>query len=143
MQALAQSCGASLNEILLAILSGALRRYLTERGELPARSLVAGVPVASRSGFADPRHNAGAMILVNLFTDRADPQDRLQGVVRSSALAKEHLYTMSPAAADHYAVLTFGPFMLQELARLSGRVNAPFNVTLSNVAGPREQRYLQ
>jgi diacylglycerol O-acyltransferase len=142
MHSLAERADASINEIFLAALSGALRRYLTERGELPGRGLVAGVPVASRSGAGDSRHNAGGMILVNLFTDLADPVERLRGIKRSSALAKEHLDSMSPSAADLYAVLTFGPFMLQEVTHLSGRVRAPFNVTVSNVPGPRAQRYL-
>jgi diacylglycerol O-acyltransferase len=142
MRALAERADASINEIFLAALSGALRRYLIERDELPERGLIAGVPVASRSDTGDPRHNAGGMILVNLFTDLTDPVDRLRGVKRSSALAKQHLDSLSAPAADLYAVLTFGPFMLQELTHLSGRVRAPFNVTVSNVPGPRAQRYL-
>lgn len=139
---IADRAGASVNEVLLVALSAALRRYLADRSELPERGLIAGVPVASRSQVADPRHNAGGMILVNLFTDVADPYERLQGVLRSSAVAKRHFETMSPPAADRYAVLTFGPFMIEEITHLSGRVKAPFNVTVSNVAGPGSPRYL-
>lgn len=142
MRRLADRADASLNDLFLVVLSGALRRYVAERAGLPERGLVAGVPVASRSGVSDPRHNAGGLILVNLFTDLPAPIDRLRGIKRSSALAKEHLESVSPAAADLYAVLTFGPFMIQEVTRLSGRVKAPFNVTVSNVPGPHAQHYL-
>ena len=142
MRRLAERADASLNDLFLVVLSGALRRYVAERAGLAERGLVAGVPVASRSGVSDPRHNAGGMILVNLFTDLPDPIDRLRGIKRSSALAKEHLESVSPGAADLYAVLTFGPFMLQEVTRLSGRVRSPFNVTVSNVPGPRQQQHL-
>jgi diacylglycerol O-acyltransferase len=83
------------------------------------------------------------MILVNLFTDLADPAERLRGIIRSSRLAKEHVASMSRQAADRYALLTFAPYLLQEATRLSGRVRAPFNVTVSNVAGPSSPQYLQ
>jgi WS/DGAT/MGAT family acyltransferase len=140
---LAEQTCASVNEVLMAALATALRAHLAGRGEdHDGRSLIAAVPVASRSGVADPRHDAGGMILVNLFTDRPDPVERLRGIIRSSALAKRHLDTLSAAAADRYAVLTFGPFMVQQLAHLSGRVRPPFNVTVSNVPGPRSQQYL-
>jgi hypothetical protein len=54
----------------------------------------------------------------------------------------QHLESVSRAAADVYAVLTFGPFMLLELTRLSGRVKSPFNVTVSNAPGRKELHYL-
>ena len=139
---LAHRAGASLNELLLAALSTVLREYLTARGELPHRSLTAGVPASNRGPTADPWHDANGMILVNLFTDLADPAERLGGIIRSSRLAKEHVASMSPQAADLHAVLTFGPALLQEATRLSGRVRAPFNVTVSNVAGPSSPQYL-
>lgn len=139
---LAARAGASINEIFLAALSGALRQYVGQREGLPGRGLLAAVPVASRSGAAHPRHNAGALVVVNLFTDQSDPGARLDGIRRSSALAMQHLGLVSPQAADVYAYLTFGPYILLELTGLSGRVRSPYNVTVSNVAGPKEPRYL-
>jgi WS/DGAT/MGAT family acyltransferase len=143
LRELAHRAEASLNELFLAALSTVLREYLTARGELPHRSLTAGVPASNRGPTADPWHDAGGMILVNLFTDLADPAERLRGIIRSSRLAKEHVASMSRQAADRYALLTFAPYLLQEATRLSGRVRAPFNVTVSNVAGPSSPQYLQ
>jgi diacylglycerol O-acyltransferase / wax synthase len=139
---LAHRAGASLNEIFLAALSTVLREYLTAHGELPRRSLTAGVPASNRGPTADPWHDASGMILVNLFTDLPDPAERLRGIIRSSRLAKEHIASMSPPAADRYAVLAMGPALLQGVAGLSGRVRAPFNVTVSNVPGPSSPQYL-
>lgn len=142
LRELAHRAGASLNELFLAALSTVLREYLGARGELPHRSLTAGVPASNRGPTADPWHDASGMILVNLFTDLPDPAERLRGIIRSSRLAKEHVASMSPQAADRYAVLTMAPALLQEVVGLSGRVRAPFNVTVSNVAGPSSPQYL-
>ncbi|WP_067810356.1 wax ester/triacylglycerol synthase family O-acyltransferase [Mycobacterium sp. ACS1612] len=139
---LARRADASLNELILAALSTVLRHYLSACGELPRRSLTAGVPASNRGPDADPRHDASGMILVNLFTDVADPAERLHNIIRSSRLAKEHVASMSRQAADRYAVLAMAPALLQAATGLSGRVRAPFNVTVSNVAGPSTPQYL-
>jgi diacylglycerol O-acyltransferase len=142
LRELARRADASLNELVLAALSTVLREYLIARGELPPRGLTAGVPASNRGPNADPRHDASGMILVNLFTDLADPAERLRNIVRSSRLAKEHVASMSQEAADRYALLAMAPALLQSVTRLSGRVRAPFNVTVSNVAGPSSPQYL-
>jgi diacylglycerol O-acyltransferase / wax synthase len=139
---LARRADATLNELVLAALSTVLREYHSEKGELLDRSLTAGVPVSNRGPDVDPRHDASGLILVNLFTDLADPAERLGNIVRSSRLAKEHLASLSQDAADVHTFLAMAPTLLQSATGLSGRVRPSFNVTVSNVAGPSSPQYL-
>jgi WS/DGAT/MGAT family acyltransferase len=83
--------GATLNDVILAIASGALRRYLERHGELPADTLVAIAPVNARkrSGGAEIAGNDVSAMTVPLATNVADPVARLQAIRACTRAAKE------------------------------------------------------
>lgn len=142
VRAVAKAADATLNDVFLAICSGALRRYLGEFAELPEESLVVGAPVSVRRE-GDERSNAIAFVTVKLFTDLTDPAERIKSINRSATLAKENLKALPADVADLYGVLTNGPFILQNMTGLAGRLKPPYNLVISNVPGPQKPQYLR
>lgn len=82
--------GVTVNDVVLAVTGGALRRYLDERGELPRRSLTAGVPVGlpGEGGTRPVGGNRWGVLVSSLATDLADPVERVRAISRSSRAAK-------------------------------------------------------
>lgn len=136
--------GGSRNDVILAICSGALRRYLENLGELPPEPLIATCPISIRKrGTRDTQISA---VFASLATDIADPAERLQAIRNN----------MQDAIAEHNA---FGgnmlgiwaelvsPMILVTGARaytkfkLADRHRPLYNVAISNVPGPRKPIY--
>ncbi|WP_326548053.1 wax ester/triacylglycerol synthase family O-acyltransferase [Mycolicibacterium sp. ND9-15] len=96
--------GATVNDVVLAGIGGALRRYLLDKGELPDSSLVTFIAIAEHT---DPDHEHGAnqiaVARVPLGTDIADPIARLRAVHESSAGSKAFTEAVGPHAAVEYA----------------------------------------
>jgi len=140
LQRLGHACGATVNDIALAMCAGALRRYLLIHHTLPRRSLVAMVPVSlHQAGSADG--NQISLLLAKLATNSADPRKRLQRIVQSTRTAKHRLQSMTRLEKWSYIAplaLLAGPLM----ATGQARQHPLFNVIISNVPGPRETLYL-
>src|SRR4029079_15012132 len=83
--------GATVNDVVLTISGGALRKYLERRGELPETSLLASVPVSVHGkSTGGGGSNKGSSLFTRLGTDIADPFERLQALAEANAVAKEH-----------------------------------------------------
>lgn len=140
-QTVAAACDVSLNDCVLAVCGGALRRYLDELDELPDRSMTAMCPVNLRAeNSAEGGNEVGAMI-ATLGTDLADPVERIETVHESTTAAKQIMRELTPLQLllmSGYNVAGLGLSMLPTYG-LGGR--PPFNVVISNVPGPREQVY--
>jgi len=139
---LAQASEATVNEVVLAACSGALRRYLLARDALPDKPLVASMPIAMARTGAGAGGNAVIPGLVSLATHIADPAERLQAVRGSSQHVKE-LYRdlASQVALSIYLGVTGVPFLLAQIAGQPERVHAQ-TLVISNVRGPGERRYV-
>lgn len=137
--------GTTMNDVLLAMNGGALRAYLQDLNALPDTSLVSMVPVglnAKQVGVASASGgNAVGTLMVRLGTELADPADRLQSIHDSMAAGKEMMASMTRAQIMAMAGLGMAPSMLTPLLRLNGVVNPPFNITISNVPGPKVPMY--
>ena len=135
--------GATLNDVVLAMCSGALRNYMSELDQLPESSLVAMVPVSLASDDADATKggNAVGAVMCRLGTDRFDAADRLATVHQSMAAGKTTLRTMSPNQILAMSGLGVSPLALWPALRLTERVRPPFNLIISNVPGPKEPLY--
>ncbi|MGA4845763.1 wax ester/triacylglycerol synthase family O-acyltransferase [Streptomyces sp. G5(2025)] len=142
LRSAARAADVTVNEIFLAMCGGGLRRYLREFASLPERTLTAGTPVSTRAPGDDTTLIAHAMTAMSLGTDIADPLDRLKLVARSSSLAKERVRRLPSGVAAAYGAAFSTPFLVQHLAGLGGRTRTPYNVVVSNVAGPVEPRYV-
>ncbi len=139
----AHGLGCTVNDIVLAMCSGALRRYLLELDALPDESLVAFVPVSVRSkSDTEGGGNAVGAALAVLGTQYPDVESRLSTITTSMGQAKDVL-----AELDKTQILALSAAMMSPLYATSSveglsQVLPPTaNVTISNVPGPRETLY--
>ncbi len=133
--------GATVNDVVLALSGGALRRYLRDRGELPATSLLASVPVSVHLESKRTGRNKVSTIFCKLGTDIEDPRERITAMSVANAHAKDH-HKAVPADtlqewAEFAAPRTFGLAvrMVSDL-RLAERAPVIHNLVISNVPGP-------
>jgi WS/DGAT/MGAT family acyltransferase len=141
MKAIGAAAGGSLNDVLLAACSGALRRYLIEIGELPSASLITSVPVALAREEGQAGGNAISFANVRLATDVEDVRERFEVIRRSSIAGREYLKQMNRTALIDYTVLISSPQMFTRVPGIGARVPPIYNVIISNVPGPREKLY--
>jgi diacylglycerol O-acyltransferase / wax synthase len=134
--------GGTVNDVVLSVCSGALRRYLEERGELPRSSLVAMVPVSVRDRSARERgSNKVTGMFAKLATDVADPVQRLRAISADNAHAKEHSNAIDADMLQDWAHFaaprTFGlAVRVYSALRLAERHPVVHNLVISNVPGP-------
>jgi WS/DGAT/MGAT family acyltransferase len=140
--------GATVNDVVLALVSGALREHLLEIGELPARSLVAMAPVSVREESEKGQlGNRISALLARLHTEEPDPLERLRRIHAGTQRSKVvHRAVGARTLADATQVV---PFSLAGLAvRLytglqASRLHDPiFNLIVTNVPGPQQPLYL-
>ncbi|MET8773842.1 wax ester/triacylglycerol synthase family O-acyltransferase [Nocardia sp. NPDC004654] len=137
-----KATGTTMNDVVLAMSSGALRSYLAERDALPDKPLIAMVPMSLRS--ADDTETNGVKVgalLCNLGTDLADPIARLRTVSESMRKSKEVYSELSPVQSMALSALMVSPIALNLVPALIPWTTPPFNIVISNVPGPREPMY--
>ena len=146
LRAVGKATGTTINDVVLAMCSGAMREYLGELNALPAQSLIAMVPVSlklSEAGVASAEGgNAVGEVMVKLGTDLADPEQRLLGISESIRSGKEALASMSQLQIIAMSGLGVSPLVLMPMLRMHGLLPPPFNLVISNVPGPRRKLYL-
>ena len=139
-----------LNDVVLAMVSGALRGYLHDREGLPDRPLISLVPIstrADRTRVGDEFGNQISTMTVSLATDVNDPADRMKAIYRSSQGAKEmkkalrahEIIALTETIAPGLAGLVMRAYTASRLG--SGR-RAPVNVVVSNIPGPDHPYYV-
>ncbi|HEY3677646.1 MAG TPA: wax ester/triacylglycerol synthase domain-containing protein, partial [Bradyrhizobium sp.] len=88
-KAVAKAAGGKLNDVVLAVSSGVVRRYLLEQGGLPAKSMTAAVPISLREeGNTDANNQVFGMIC-SIATNIADPRERIEAIIAQSTKSKE------------------------------------------------------
>lgn len=137
----ARAGGVTLNDVFLAISGGALRRYLSELGALPDEPLIGQVPVNLRAAGDASVGNAIAFIYARLYSSIADPVARLRAVHESMEAGKARHQALPADAREAFTMLLLGPYMLQIILGLGGRVDPSANLVISNVTGPRKRLY--
>ncbi len=144
---LASQAGVKLNDVILAICSGALRRYLLDRDGLPKDPMTAMVPISLHKPGDTEMANQNAMFICNLATDIDDPYDRLMAIRESSTEEKKLLSNVRNALMPDLSVigagaLTRGMAELYSRAKIADRLPPLTNLTISNVAGPPVPMYI-
>ena len=147
-KALAKQAGGKLNDVVLALASGVVRRYLLQQGALPAKSLTAAVPISLREeGNADANNQVFGMIC-SIATNVEDPKTRLETIIAQSTKAKEMSHPLRAVMPQVSNISMLGtPILVQILALLYSRSNLSdvlppsANITVSNVPGPRQTLY--
>ena len=136
---IAKSLGVTLNDVVLAICSGALRDYLIVHDSLPKKPLIAMVPASLRTDDST-EGNQITMILANLATHVEDPLERLEIIRRSVQNSKQRFSRMTSSEILIYSALVYGPAGLNIASGMLPKRQA-FNLVISNVPGPREPLY--
>jgi diacylglycerol O-acyltransferase len=137
--------GVTVNDVVMALCAGALRRLLAHRGELPERPLVAMVPVSVHGRSNRPGRNQVSGMFCRLVTHIGDPVERLRATAHSNAIAKDHSSTIGPTLLQDWT--QFASRMLfnaaSRLYPITGLANYPvYNLIISNVPGPQTALYL-
>ena len=141
-----KAAGAKLNDVVMAISAGALRRYLQKRGELPTESLIAAVPVSLREAGNTDMNNQVTVFLCKLATEVVDPVERLKAIMASANDSKARLGDVKDAMTTDMSFIGL-PIILTGMARMMGQgtiadqMPALTNVLISNVPGPRKPIY--
>jgi diacylglycerol O-acyltransferase len=143
LRALADAAGCTLNDVVLALCGGSLRRFLLERDSLPDKSLTAGIPVSVRPKDDQGTGNAISFIVATLGTDIEDAAERLAVIRASVRHAKAHLQGLPRQAMMQYTVLLMAPTIVTLLSGIGGRTRPMFNITISNVPGPEKPLYFR
>lgn len=144
IKAVAREADATVNDVVLALCSGALRAYLAKFDRVPKASLLASVPVAMPRAADESIGSSVASIHTALATTVADPRRRLLAIRDSMRAAKDE-FRMMPASL-HRAINSLG---MQIMALVPQRPNrdlehAAFtNLTISNVPGPMQRLYFR
>lgn len=145
MTSIGKATGTTINDVVLAMCSGALRKYLLDFDALPDASLVSMVPVGlhakTPSNASADGGNAVGSVMVQLGTDLVDPGDRLAKIHRSMNTGKAALASMTPTQILAMSALGMVPSIITPMLRLQGIVRPPFNVVISNVPGSRTTQY--
>ncbi len=139
-----KAADATVNDVVLAMCSGALRSYLLDLDALPDTPLIAMVPVslhADDDGSGDGGGNAVGAVMCNLGTHLADAGDRLACVHESMLEGKASLRGLSPLQILALSAIGISPLLLGPLLRANGVLRPPFNLVISNVPGPRTPMY--
>ena len=139
--------GATVNDIVMAVCSGALRNYLLKHDALPDEPLQAMVPVSIRTGEEEDRWtNRVSSLVATLPTNVEDPLERLELVHAAMETAKEQ-FELVPADALVDLANFSSPALAAQAARLASslhladQASPPVNVVVSNVPGPRQPLY--
>ena len=143
----AKGNGVTLNDVVMAICSGALRRYLADLNALPDQSLLAAVPISLREVGNTDMNTQASMLRISLASTVADPKARLLAISQASKSAKVASASMNAVMPTDFPSLGV-PWILSGMAALFGRSKlannmAPLaNVVISNVPGPNMALYL-
>ncbi len=139
----------SINDVILTICAGAIRRYLDEKEKLPVQPLVANVPISIRvKGEKQEMNNQISNMLVRIATHIKDPIECLEyiqeqtnrGKTRHKAVGAKALSKMADAVPFGLANLAAGLYSKYNIKEFH---RPPFNLTITNVPGPQVPLYLR
>jgi WS/DGAT/MGAT family acyltransferase len=141
VKAVKDAAGVTVNDVILAVCSGALRRYLEGRRALPETSLLAVCPISVRTGDDDSGSNVVSAMFCSLATDVNDPAKRLAAIHDNTRAGKdEHRAIggeMLQEWAEYASPATFGlASRLYSSMGLADLHRPIHNVIISNVPGP-------
>lgn len=137
--------GVKVNDVVMALVSGVLRTFLLERGELPENTLVAMVPVSVHDRSDRPGRNQVSGMFANLQTHVADPAERLTAIAEANVIAKDHSSAIGATLLQDWSQFA-GPAVFGVAMRVYARTRLTesrpvHNLVVSNVPGPQVPLY--
>nr|WP_081477127.1 wax ester/triacylglycerol synthase family O-acyltransferase [Dietzia alimentaria] len=138
--------GTTVNDVVLAICSTALRSYLEDLDELPRKPLIAMVPMSVHAAESRPGTNRVSGMFMSLSTDIDDPVERLEAIRDANIVAKDHTNALDANLLTDWAQFAapsvFGSAVrMYSRLRLSERHPVVHNLVISNVPGPNFPLY--
>jgi diacylglycerol O-acyltransferase len=133
--------GATINDISLALVGAAIRRYLAELEVLPEEPIVASIPVGQPRSDGQVG-NAAIGFTCPLGTDQDDVLARLYDIKTITTRTKNQLKNLSKQAIQQFAILGIAPLMVGQLTGLGVKIPPMFNLVVSNVVATRSKLYL-
>jgi WS/DGAT/MGAT family acyltransferase len=137
--------GVKVNDVVMALVSGVLRRFLIDRGELPESTLVAMVPVSVHDRSDRPGRNQVSGMFASLHTEIDDAGQRLMAIAEGNTVAKEHSSAIGATLLQDWSQFA-GPAVFGVAMRVYARTRLTesrpvHNLVVSNVPGPRAATY--
>ncbi|WP_132993420.1 WS/DGAT/MGAT family O-acyltransferase [Gordonia zhaorongruii] len=140
LRAVSKAQGMTLNDVMVAMCSGALRTYLGDQDALPDDSLIAMLPVSlHREGDSDG--NAVTAMSVRMATDLASPAARVEAIKASTSSAKRAIRQLRPIQALALGAATIWPIAFNTIPGFIEYTPTGFNLIISSVPGPEEPLY--
>jgi WS/DGAT/MGAT family acyltransferase len=144
LKAVKEHFGVSLNDVVLALVSSAVRNYLLERADLPPDPLRTNIPVSLRVSGDEQLSNRVTNTTVTLATDLDDPAARLQAIHEESEQAKARAHSGAPGMIELFQMMP--PIMVSTLMDSLPEDQAPqmmgANLIVSNVRGSPVPMYM-
>ncbi|MGD9622053.1 MAG: wax ester/triacylglycerol synthase family O-acyltransferase [Mycolicibacterium sp.] len=135
-----------LNDVVMAMVSGAVRNFLLGRGQLPENSLIAMVPVSVHDESDRPGRNQVSGMFARLETSIEDPVDRLKVIAEGNSVAKQHSSAISATLLQDWsqfaAPAVFGVAMRVYATSRLGGARPVHNLVVSNVPGPQLELFM-
>ncbi len=138
--AIGKALEGTLNDTVLAMCAGALRKYLQTHAELPTSSLKSMVPVSLRQKGDIESKNAVAAIVGDLATNIADTELRYRKIQESVRKGREFVEQYSRREIDLYTMFMQAPALAVGLLGIEDKFPA-YSTVISNVPGPRQKMY--
>jgi diacylglycerol O-acyltransferase / wax synthase len=147
VKALGKQLGTTLNNVVVAICAGAMRRYLLDHGGIPDKPLIVCVPVSLRhDAIEEPWSNHVHMMFAPLPTHIEDPLERVRLVTKDLTTAKssfDSLPTHLFREASNFMPRDLFHWATEAWIRMPDKLSrGPWNVVVSNVRGPSEPAYM-
>jgi WS/DGAT/MGAT family acyltransferase len=133
-----------VNDVVMAVCAGMLRRFLADRGELPESPLVAMVPVSVHEQSDRPGHNQVTGMFCSMQTHIDDPVQRLRAIAHANSLAKQHSAALGPTLLQDWTQVAARPVFgaVMRLVASSPLIRRPvYSLIVSNVPGPQSALY--
>jgi hypothetical protein len=137
--------GVKVNDVVMALVSGVLRTFLLDRGQLPESSLVAMIPVSVHDRSDRPGRNQVSGMFSSLHTEIEDPAERLRAIAEANTVAKEHSSAIGATLLQDWSQFA-GPAVFGVAMRVYARSRLTesrpvHNLVVSNVPGPQIPLY--
>jgi WS/DGAT/MGAT family acyltransferase len=137
--------GVKVNDVVMALVAGVLRKFLDDRGELPGSPLIAMIPVSVHDKSDRPGRNQVSGMFVSLQTHIDDPAERLKSIAEANSVAKQHSSAIGATLLQDWtqfaAPAVFGVAMRLYASTRLPEARPVHNLVVSNVPGPQNPLY--